>query len=442
MVTPTPKKPKNKPKFFSTLLTLIFVAAGVFGVYKVVHLMESNPVPAFVDKTETATQKADTTDKAEQTTEATGSDEAAALVKAIGEADDTLSAELLAYCADNIDVKGLQTVLEAITGDDYDPEVWYTATGKSIHALNALAAGVKETESADKDNITIGFVGRIDPAKAEDGSVDAELSKLMNGMDLQVANNEVAVADEKTVENYKAMGVDLVTLAGSHIFDAGADGLTGTVEALDKQGIAHMGAGKNAEEAAKPAVYVINGRKIAFLSAYDVLYWKSSKAATATSAGVFSIHDGNVAVMNAVKDAKANSDYVFVYLNAGMDETGDWFDGDQDKLTKAVIDAGADGVIGANCSRLQGMQFYKKKLIVYGLGNFLYGEKSADTGLLQVTISKDGTVQNVFHPCRLNDGKVALCGADTKAGVFERVQKYCGNVVKFGTDGTVMGNRG
>lgn len=445
------KKTKNKPKFFSTLLTLIFVAAGAFGVYKVCTYIDSNPVPAFSDKGGLSSSEPQSVPTTEATTEPSG-DEAAAIVKAIGEADDSLSADFLAYCAEHVEAEALQTVLDAMTGDKYDPEIWYTATGKSIHALSALASGVKETQSADPDSIQIGFVGRVNLGNVADGSVSADLAKLMNGMDVQVANNDFTFsADGKTAEFkadakqaalYKTLGVDLVTAASSHINDYGTAGMTQTLDTLDKQGIAHIGAGKNVTEAAKSAVYVINGRKIAFLAATDTLAWKTVKAASASSAGVLSLRGNYDAVINAVKDAKANSDYVFVYMNVGMDENADWFDGDQRTWAKAIVDAGADGVVGAHGNRLQGMEYHKGKLIAYGLGDFLFNDKTVDTALLRVTIGKDGKIQNTLIPCKQDSGKVALSAEADKSNAFARVQKYCGNVVKFDKNGTISSNKG
>lgn len=447
----TGAKPKNKPKFFSTLLTLIFVAAGAFGVYKICTYMESNPVPAFSDKTAAPTGEVQNTAVSEETTQS-GSNEAAALVKAIGEAEDSLSAEFLAYCADNVDAEALQTVLDAITDKKYDPDIWYTATGKSVHALNALTSGTKETQSADKDNIRIGFVGRVNLGGKSGDSVSADLAKKLNAMDIQLANNEFTFsadgktaeykADAKSAALYKTLGVDVVTTANTHIYDYGADGLTQTLAVLDEQGVAHIGAGKDVTEASKPVSFVVNGRKITFLAAGDTVYWKTAKAATASSAGILSLRNSNEAVLNAVKAAKAESDFVFVYMNAGLDENADWFDGDQRTWAKEILDAGADSVVGAHSNHLQGMEYHNGKLIVYGLGDFLFNDKTMDTGLLQITIGKDGKVQNTFFPCKQSDGKVALCAEAEKAGVFARVQKYCGNVVKFSADGTITANRG
>ena len=144
----------------------------------------------------------------------------------------------------------------------------------------------------------------------------------------------------------------------------------------------------------------------------------------------------------AVKAAKAESDYVFVYIQAGIDENANWFDSDQDSWSKALIDAGADGVIGAHSSRLQGMEFYKGKLIVYGLGNFLYDDKDRETGVYKLTIGKDGKFTHSLLACRQTANGVSLCTADAdKSAVYSRVSKFCGNVVKVADDGTITNNR-
>ncbi|CAM9240109.1 unnamed protein product [Chrysoparadoxa australica] len=51
-----------------------------------------------------------------------------------------------------------------------------------------------------------------------------------------------------------AAGVDFCSLANNHVLDFGYPGLTETLRVLELAGIAHTGAGENAEEAMKPAV--------------------------------------------------------------------------------------------------------------------------------------------------------------------------------------------
>ena len=63
-----------------------------------------------------------------------------------------------------------------------------------------------------------------------------------------------------------AARIDLCCLANNHILDWGYDGLAETLRTLDPAGIAHVGAGRNAAEAAAPAVLDVprKGRVLVF----------------------------------------------------------------------------------------------------------------------------------------------------------------------------------
>lgn len=73
--------------------------------------------------------------------------------------------------------------------------------------------------------------------------------------------------------------------------------------------------------------------------------------------------------------------------------------GDLRRWARAVIDAGADGVIGHGPHVLRGMEFYRNRLIAYSLGNFatyrgfnLTGPLGI-TGVLQLEFSEDRTLR-------------------------------------------------
>ncbi len=107
--------------------------------------------------------------------------------------------------------------------------------------------------------------------------------------------------------------------------------------------------------------------------------------------------------------AAAMADIVIVTMHAGAEgsdrthvEPGtEYFlgenRGDSYRFSRAVIDAGADLVVGSGPHVMRGMEFYKDRLIAYSLGNFsgykvlgLDGTLST-SGVLQVTLGADGT---------------------------------------------------
>jgi poly-gamma-glutamate synthesis protein (capsule biosynthesis protein) len=77
----------------------------------------------------------------------------------------------------------------------------------------------------------------------------------------------------------------VVSLANNHMLDYGTEGLADTMAALDEAGIAKAGAGRNLNEARKPAIVEADGRRIAFL-AYsmtlpETFYATDARAGTA-----------------------------------------------------------------------------------------------------------------------------------------------------------------
>ena len=71
--------------------------------------------------------------------------------------------------------------------------------------------------------------------------------------------------------------------------------------------------------------------------------------------------------------------------------------GDPKTFSHAVIDAGADVVVGHGPHVLRGMEFYKDRLIAYSLGNFAGGGKTLSSNgvlkygaILHVSLTKDG----------------------------------------------------
>ncbi len=74
--------------------------------------------------------------------------------------------------------------------------------------------------------------------------------------------------------------------------------------------------------------------------------------------------------------------------------------GDLRRFTHAVIDAGADLVVGSGPHVMRGMELYKGRLVAYSMGNFAgyavfsLGGVLSTSGVLQVTLNPDGTFRS------------------------------------------------
>ena len=464
------KKNKNKPGFFSVVITLVFIAASIFGAYKVMTYIESNPVPY-----EESVSEKDDPGKS-TTAPVVNNAETSAIVDEITALNGDIPSEVLAYCAKTFDKSALEGVLNALKDETYTTETWYTATGFSLYALSDFANGnvekglVRDMGSNGGDSFELVFAGDVcldesignmkKYAETNELSdcISKELLTVMTEADIMLVNNEFTFTEAteaqnkkynfksspKNVELYKQMGVDVVSLANNHSFDFGEQSFTDTVKTLTDAGISYMGAGKNAEEAAKPAYFIINGRKVAYLAACDTVYAKSSAAGTESS-GVMSLRNMN-ALLDAVKAADAASDYVVVYAHWGH-ENSNWFSSDpavsdQAGWGRKIVDAGADAVVGSHPHVLQGMEYHDGKIISYSLGNFWFNEKTMDTGLLRIRISNDGETQCSFLPCIQTEGTVSAVADEAKKNeLYTFLETHSGGFVDIDGDGVITAVR-
>ena len=149
-----------------------------------------------------------------------------------------------------------------------------------------------------------------------------------------------------------------MTLANNHVYDYGKRGLLSTLDVLDQEGIPYSGAGRNLKDASKIIYYVMNGRKVAFVSA------------TETEPGVLkALHPEKF--LKIVEEAAQNSDYVIAEVHWGT-EGMLYPDQSQRHLAEQIAQAGADVIIGGHPHRLQGAAFVGDVPIAYSLGNFWF----------------------------------------------------------------------
>lgn len=245
--------------------------------------------------------------------------------------------------------------------------------------------------------------------KGVEGIVSESVLEIMRNADITMANNEFTLSDRgspipdkiwtfrgkpENVSIYHEMGVDIVGLANNHAFDYGPDALTDTLATLDGADIARVGAGENLDEAKAPYYYIINGYKIAIVAGSAIDPY-STRGATDNQSGVFQIFDTN-SMCKAIMDAKEEADFVIAYVHWGHESTTVLTSG-QKNMGKAFVDAGADLVVGMHSHCMQGLEYYKGKLIVYSLGNFTFSSYTLTAGMLQTTISADGEFTSKYY---------------------------------------------
>ena len=332
----------------------------------------------------------------------------------------------------------IKSLSAAVESGQNDVSLWLQYTGKSIHVLwlefcrewkysSYLLEPVTWVECRDAESVTMDFIGDINFDETWDTTVALderggklenciapELIQELQSADITMANNEftyslrgtalegkqcVFRANPERVNYLKEMGVDIVSLANNHTYDYGEDALLDTMDTLRQAWIPYVGAGNNLDEAKKIQYFIANGRKIAIVSATQIeRYYKYTKEATATTAGVMKTLDPAIFV-SVIKEAKAHSDYVIAYVHWGSEGLL-YQDEDQKELARQFVAAGVDVIIGGHSHRLQGVGYVEGVPILYSLGNFWFSTGDIYTTIAKVIIQKDGTLSIGMLPCR------------------------------------------
>ena len=228
--------------------------------------------------------------------------------------------------------------------------------------------------------------------------------------DLTIANFEGVLADDYTipsrkknnsflflaptsyVEALRNNSVEAVTMENNHVGDFGEDGIASTIKTMDEAGIVWS----NAKSA---GYYEAQGVKIAML-AYQTL---NQPISSEELKGV---------VASDIAAAKQTCDLVIVSFHWG--EEKDYAPkSNQVMLGRAAIDAGADLVLGHHSHRINPIECYQGRYIVYSLANcsFAGNSKPSDmfTFIFQTRFRiKDGQIiGNPFRiiPCRISSRK-------------------------------------
>ncbi|MCE5329060.1 CapA family protein [bacterium] len=171
------------------------------------------------------------------------------------------------------------------------------------------------------------------------------------------------------IELLKSVGADLIELTGNHLNDYGSQYLENTLKIYNELGWKHFGGGINLALSKEPALYEINGNKIAFLGfnqfgpAYD---W-----ATRNSAG--SAPPDNpyyISEIKRLKEQGCNVIFTFQYEESYSYSPLDM----QVEDFRAMRDAGADIVNGSQAHQPMGFEITKEGLICYGLGNLFFDQ--------------------------------------------------------------------
>jgi len=316
-------------------------------------------------------------------------------------------------------------------GDSPSPAPAAASAAPTTPAPAAAAATATATGT-----VTITAVGDVVMGTPEFGLPPAGGSTLFNGVkrllrgDVVFGNLEQALATgpgskcggasgggcyafaspPSYARNLKSAGFTVMGIANNHALDWGTSGQRSTVAALDAQRILYTG---------RPGEIAVQklprGGSVAVISVAPYSWAQNALDIPGTAA--------------LVKKAATLAPIVMVNIHVGAEgrsanrvpRGGETFlgenRGNSRALAHAVIDAGADLVVGQGPHVLRGMQFYRGRLIAYSLGNFLgykvfsVGGASGQAGVLAVTLGPNGNfISARFSPTQLSSDGIPSQG--------------------------------
>ncbi|WP_223632455.1 CapA family protein [Corallococcus sp. EGB] len=181
----------------------------------------------------------------------------------------------------------------------------------------------------------------------------------------------------ENAECLTAARIGCCTLANNHVLDWGYPGLTETLAALRRLGIATAGLGEDLEEAQRPAILEVGaGRRAVVFSCGDVSSGiPPSWAAGRGRPGVDLLPDLSPATArhmgSRVASVRREGDVVIASIHWG----GNWgyaVPRAQRDFAHALIDeAGVDVVHGHSSHHSRGIEVHHGRLILHGCGDFL-----------------------------------------------------------------------
>lgn len=340
---------------------------------------------------------------------------------------------------------------------------------------------------------TIAMVGDIFLQEALPQTAElAAVRSLLQSADIAFGNLETPVSERGTpvdkwinmrmspalLTDVTGLGFDIVTLANNHMWDFGEVAFFDTLGHLDDHGLPYVGVGADLDAAWRAELVEVGDLTVAFLGAASTLGPGSAAADGRPGVAPIQVSEsyhldppasleqpGSAPyvftrawredlerAIAAIEAARAKADFVVLALHWGVPPF--WRPRFQDGLADyqievghALIEAGADVIVGHHPHSLQAVEVYQGKPIFYSLGNFVFHHNQgpvretpisrnapysvtvdrrnrewSETAIVLANLSGSGEARYSLQPALLDgDGNPQLLAGDEARAVIERL---------------------
>ena len=193
---------------------------------------------------------------------------------------------------------------------------------------------------------------------------------------------------------FNQCGFDIVSVASNHSMDFGEEALLESIATLQKNGLQTVGAGRNLEEARRPAIVERNGVRVAFLAYCTVL--RKGHEAGPNKPGVAPMRaharcepleyqpgvppmvitspyeEDLAAMLEDISKAKKAAHVVVVSMHWGIHYIPRMIADYQPIVAETAFAAGADLILGHHTHVPKAIGVHSGKVCFYSLGNFIF----------------------------------------------------------------------
>ena len=181
--------------------------------------------------------------------------------------------------------------------------------------------------------------------------------------------NEMAYrADPRWAALLRDAGITTANLANNHCLDYGEVGLLDTLASLDEADIGVVGVGRNVRAARAPQVYERDRISVGLLGYCGI--GPDTFFATEDESGSAPLNQRDI--IDDVERIRLDVDVLLVQLHwgrEGMRRPSEM----ARTVARAIIDAGADAIVGHHSHMVGPIDVYRAKPIIYSLGNLCFG---------------------------------------------------------------------
>lgn len=169
----------------------------------------------------------------------------------------------------------------------------------------------------------------------------------------------------QTLEFLKQMKFTVAACANNHIGDYGEEGVLDTLKTLQNSGMLTVGAGENAQDAAKVCYIKCDDMTAALINCCEHEFGTARKGKAGAAA--MDWYDTG----KQITEARGKADAVIVYLHGGNEYNPVPRPG-MKKLCHHFAECGATAIVVGHSHCPQGIETYKGVPIAYGIGNFYF----------------------------------------------------------------------